>query len=132
MSDSQIADAVLTVNNDVIGYVPNSLMFTEGLGEQKVLPVSEGDGRVSQTFANDLETAFGRVSFSIRTTVKNVERAREWKQNANRNVITVTGTDPNGGDFTRSFTQMAVTADYEVQIQAEGTIELEFMGNAPI
>jgi hypothetical protein len=132
MGKVQLADAVVTINNDVIGYVPNSVSFTEGLGEQKVLPVSEGGGRVSQVYANDIETSFATFKISIRTTSEDVALALEWKQNANRNVITLNGVDTNGRGVIRTFTQCAVTNDYEVPIQAEGVIELEFMGNAPI
>lgn len=127
---TQVADAVVTVNNDSIGIVPNSLSFNEGLGEQRVLPVSDGGGRVSQVFANDLETNFGKVNFSMRTTVENIARARAWKIGGNTNVVIIAGEDADGNDFIRTFTQASLAANYDVQIQAEGTIDLEFQTNA--
>lgn len=131
MSDVQLADAVITINNDVIAYVPNSASFTEGLGEQQILAQSEGGGRTSQVFANDLESNFAKITLDLRTTVKNIERAKGWKQNANRNVINISGVDTNGNDVVRSFTKAALVNDYDVKLQAEGTIELEFMSDPP-
>ena len=75
---NQISDAVVEVNNDQVGIVPNSLSFNEGLGEQRILAVSEGGGQISQVFSNDLETAFGMVRFSLRSTAPNIERVRQW------------------------------------------------------
>jgi len=126
----QIADAVITVNNDSVGIVPNSLSFNEGYGEQSILPVSDGGGRVSQVFANNLETNFARISFSVRTTAENVARVRQWKIAGNTNVVIIAASDADGNDFIRTFTQAALTQNYDVQIQAEGTIDIEFMSNA--
>ena len=127
---TQIADAVITVNNDTVGIVPNTLTFNEGFGEQSILPVSDGGGRVSQVFANNLETNFARLSFSVRTTTDNIEKARSWKIAGNTNVVIIAGEDADGNDFIRTFTQAALTQDYDVQVQAEGTIDVEFMSNA--
>lgn len=127
---TQIADAVVTVNNDTIGIVPNSLLFSEGFGEQMILPVSDGGGKVSQVFANNLETNFARVAFTVRTTAENIERVRGWKIAGNTNVIIIAGEDADGNDFIRTFTQAAFTGDYDVMIQAEGVIDIEFKSNA--
>lgn len=125
----QIADAVVTVNNDAIGIVPNSLSFNEGFGEQRILPVSDGGGKVSQVFVNDLETNFAKVMFSVRTTAKNVEKVRVWKTAGNTNVIVIAAEDADGNDFIRTFTQASLTENYDVNIQADGTIELSFASN---
>ena len=127
---TQIADAVITVNNDAVGIVPDSLQFNEGLGEQRVLPVSDGGGAVSQVFGNDLTTNFAEVQFSIRTTAQNIKNARQWKTMGNGNVVTIAGEDADGNDFIRTFTQAALTENYNVMIQAEGTIDLVFKSNA--
>lgn len=128
---TQQSDAVVNVNNDSVGIVPNSLAFTEGLGDQKILPVSDGGGRVAQVFANDLETAFGMVKFSIRSTIENIELARSWKVAGNTNVIVISGDDDEGNDFIRTFTQASLASNYEVAIGTEGNIEIEFQSNSP-
>lgn len=129
---TQIADAVVTVNNDAVGIVPNTLTFNEGLGEQKILPVSDGGGKVSQVFANDLETNFASVNFSVRTTAENINKCRGWKNGGNTNVVIIAGEDADGNDFIRTFTQASLSGNYTVQIQTEGTIELEFQSNAAV
>lgn len=128
---NQISDAVLEINDDAVGYVPNSLVWSEGLGEQRVLAVSEGGGQVSQVFANNLESNFGRVRFSLRTTVENIALARSWKAAGNTNTIVIAGQDSSGKDFIRAFTQAALINDYDVSIAMEGTIDVEFQANSP-
>jgi hypothetical protein len=119
------------VNNEAVGVMPNSLMFTEGLGEQKVRAVSIGGGRTEQVYANDLETNFSRVKFSIPTTPENIALARIWKANRNQNVVQIAGSTIDG-DVTRTFTGAALVKDYEVNIATEADIEIEFQANASI
>ena len=128
---NQISDAVVEVNNDQVGIVPNSLSFNEGLGEQRILAVSEGGGQISQVFSNDLETAFGMVRFSLRSTAPNIERVRQWKAAGNTNVVIIAGQDSEGNDFIRTYTQAAIVSNYEVGIATEGTIDVEFQANSP-
>ena len=132
MGDAQLTDPTIMVNDSIVDYVPDSFEMDEGLGEQKSLPVSSGGGRVRQVFSNDLTTNFGAVSWQMRTTVDNVEQVKEWKQNANRNVVNVAAEDPDGNDVTRVFTQALLGGNYKIQIQSEGVMDLEFMANAPI
>ena len=128
---TQISDAIVEVNNDAVGIVPNSLTFTEGLGEQRVLAVSEGGGQVSQVFSNDLESNFGMVRFSMRSTAGNIEKVRGWKAGGNTNVVIIAGEDAEGNDFIRTYTQASITNNYEVGIATEGVIEVEFQANSP-
>lgn len=122
---SQLAEAVVIVNNEAIGIVPNTLKFSEGLGEQAVHPVSVGGGKTEQVFANNLETNFGRVMFEVRTTVDNVELVRGWKLNGNGNVIQVAA-EADGQQLTRTFNQAVLTGDYDIEIGSDTTITLEF------
>lgn len=127
----QLVDAAVIVNNEAVAVVPNSLMYTEGLGEQKVRAVSIGGGRTEQVWANDLETAFSLVKFSIPTTPENIGLARLWKSLKNTNLVQIAGSTPEG-TVTRTFTGAALTKNYEVNIATEADIEIEFMSNASI
>ena len=129
---SQLADAIIMVNDSIVKYVPDTLEFDEGLGEQKMLPESEGGGKVSQIASNDLTTNFGTCSWQMRTSVANVEQILGWKQNFNRNVVNIAAEDDDGNDLTRVFTQALLGGNYKVQIQSEGVVDIEFMANAPI
>lgn len=127
---SQISDPSVVVNNVAISVVPNSVSFTEGFGEQNVLVQSAGNGVLEQVFSNDVETNVGMVKFSMRSTPRNIEIARQWKANRNQNVVAVTATLPDG-QLTRTFTGAVLTSDYEVNLSADGEIEIEFKTNKP-
>lgn len=127
----QLTDAAVIVNNESVGVKPNSVEFDEGRGEQKIRPVSIGEGKTEQVFANDLETNVAMVKFAIPSTVENIALALGWKNNKNRNVIQLAGRTDDG-TMTRTFTQAALTANYKIPIGTEADIELEFMANPPI
>ncbi len=127
----QLTDATVVVNNEAVGVVPNSVAFTEGLGEQTLRPVSVGDGKVEQVYAQNLETSMSTVKLSLHATVDNVALALAWKNNRNQNVVQIAGSTADG-DMTRTFTGAALTANYEVPIGTEANIEIEFMANTAI
>lgn len=127
----QLTDIAVEVNNETVAIVPNSLEYTEGRGEQKIRPMSTGGGAVEQVFANDLETNMGMVKFSIPGTIENIALALSWKTNKNANVVGLSGSNADG-DFTRTFTQAALTGDYNIPIGTEADIEIEFHSNQPI
>ncbi len=127
----QIIDAAVIVNNEAVGIVPNSLVYTEGEGEQKMRAMSVGGGGVEQVFSKDLETSFSMVKFSMPTTVENIKLAKRWKTNGNANVVQLAASTLEG-DMTRTFTQAALTPNYEVNIGTETDIEIEFESNSAI
>lgn len=127
----QLTDATLLANNEAVGVNPNSIAFTEGKGEQTLRPVSIGDGKVEQVFANNLETSMSKLKFTMPATIDNVALALAWKNNRNGNVFTIAGSTADG-DLTRTFTQAAVVNDYEVPIGTEADIEIEVMSNSAI
>lgn len=127
----QLTDATLVANNEVVGIVPNSMSFTEGKGEQTLRAMSIGNGAIAQVFANNLETSFSKLKFSLHATVENIQSALDWKNNSNANLFQIAGSTLDG-DVTRSFTQAAVTNDYDVNIGTEADIEIEIMSNAAI
>jgi len=126
----QISDAGVVVNNVGVNIVPNSLSFDEGFGEQSVLVQSAGNGKLSTVYSNDVETSVGMVKFSLRATVDNIALARKWKSNGNRNAVAVIAQTADGS-LTRNFSGMALVSNYEVQLSADGVLDLEFRGNRP-
>ncbi len=127
----QLADALVTVNNNPIAIIPNSLKYTEGLGEQIIRAASVGGGQVEQIYANNIETNFASVMFDMPATVDNIAQAREWKTNRNANLVQIAGSTPEGR-VTRSFTQAAILNDYEVALGSETNITVEFKANQAI
>ena len=127
----QLTDATVLVNNEAHSIVPNSLVFNEGLGEQQVRAMSAGGGKTEQVYARNLESNVGMVKFELPTTPRNIEIAKQWKQNGNGNVVAIAGTTPDG-DVTRTFTQAALTNNYEIEVGTETSIEIEFHSNPAI
>ena len=124
----QLTAAQITVNNEVIPHDPNSVSWTEGFGETKMRAASTGEGDSEQVYAQDIESQYSTVKFTMPTTPETIALARAWKANKNQNVIAITGSTVDG-DVRRTFTQAALVNDYEVQAGTETSIELEFKTN---
>lgn len=127
----QVSNAAVTVNNNVIAIVPNSLAYTEGFGEQTVRAASAGGGQVEQIFSSNIETSFSMVKFDLPATVENIALAREWKAAANQNLVQIAGRTVDG-NVTRTFTQAALLTDYEVALGSDTNISVEFNANPAI
>lgn len=128
-----LANPTVVVNNVTIAVVPNSVKYTEGLGEQNMRAASSGGGSVEQVFSRNIENNFSMVSFSVFNSPANIATARVWKTNENQNVISISGTVTDNGvssTFSRSFTNAAILNNYEVNLGADTEIELEFQSDA--
>lgn len=121
----QLTDVRLLINNKDVPLMPNTFVYTEGLGEQDVKAVSAGGGTIEQLYQENLEMNFSTVKFDMPVTVETVPMARGWKSNKNRNSILAVGVNDEG-EITKTFTKAAVTADYEVPIGTDQTISIEF------
>jgi hypothetical protein len=121
----QLSDATFSVNNEAIPTIPNSISFTEGLGEQSMKAASIGGGAVEEIYANDIESNFSMVKAEIPATPEMIELVKEWKTNRNNNVVQIIGETPEG-TLTRTFSRAALTSDYEVGIGADATIPVDF------
>lgn len=128
---TQLSDAGVSVNNEAVAIVPNSIKYTEGFGEQKVRAASVGGGEVEQVYSHDVESNFSMVSFEIYATVEAIKLARSWKAARNANVVQITGSTPDGS-LTRTFTQAGLLGNYDVELGADTTITLEFNSNPAI
>lgn len=123
-----LANPTLIINNVAVPVVPNSVKYKEGKGEQTMTAQSAGGGSVQTVFAQNVEGNLSFLGFSIKNTPENIEAARGWKNLKNANAATITG----DGGFSRAFNNMALTNDYEVNLGADTTIDIEFMGDPAI
>lgn len=121
----QITDATFVVNNEAVPTVPNTINFTEGLGEQTIKSASIGGGNVEPIYANDLNSNFSTIKVDVPSTVDMINLIRQWKLNRNNNVIQIIG-ETIDGTMTRTFSRAALTGNYEVSLGADGNISLEF------
>jgi len=121
----QLANPLVTVNNDPVAVTPNSVMYTEGLGEQTMRAASLVGGQVVPIYSQNIEQNFGSVSFDMPATPANIAKARQWKANADQNVISITGATPEG-TLARAFQRAAILNNYEVALGSETNITIEF------
>jgi hypothetical protein len=123
----KIVDATLIIDNNVVGYVPNTLKFTEGFGEQSVRVQTGGGGSVQQVVADDVSMKQSSVMFEVEPTAANISLIRSIKNNQDGHVITISTTG-----LTRTITGAVLTSNYEVSLGTEETIQLEFIGNPSV
>jgi hypothetical protein len=121
----QLVDAMFIVNDEPIVTIPNTISFTEGLGEQDMRAGSVGNGKVEAIYSNDITTKFSMIKADIPSTVDNIALARKWKLNKNNNVVQIISQSIEG-NVTRTFSRAALTSNYEVMISTDGAISLEF------
>lgn len=129
MADTKIlSDVTVVVNNSVVSVVPNSVRYTEGKGEQSVKTASSGGSKVQLVYSENIENRMSKVMFSMFPTETNIGLARTWKNNENSNVVFLT----SGTSFTKTFTNAVLTNDYEINLAADGAIEMEFHCDAAV
>jgi hypothetical protein len=127
----QLSDAAVIANNEAVAIIPNTLTYTEGLGEDSIRAASSGGGKVEQIWGRNLESAFSSLKFELPTTADNIALVRSWKVNNPSNVFQIAGTTAEG-DVTRTFTQASVANDPEIGIAGEGVIAVEITSNPAI
>lgn len=121
----QLTDATVEVGDEPIAVMPDSVTFTEGLGEQTMRAASIGGGAVEVIFSNDLSTGFSTIKFDMPSVIKYIDMAKDWKQNGNSNTISISG-KAGSDSITRTFSKAALTMDYEVALGPDGVISVEF------
>tara|TARA_R110000744_G_scaffold196160_4_gene315387 strand:+ start:3608 stop:3997 length:390 start_codon:yes stop_codon:yes gene_type:complete len=121
----QLTDASVEVNDEPIAVMPDSVNFTEGLGEQTMRAASTGGGKVEVIYSNDLSTGFSTVKFDMPSVIEYIELTKTWKLNGNNNTISING-EAGSDKLTRTFSKAALTMDYEVALGPDGVISIEF------
>jgi len=132
---AQLSDPTIILNGTPLLIVPNSVTFTEGLGESEVLTVSGGNGTSDVITSQNVETKKGMLKFSLRVTPDQIEEARTAKLSPAGNVLEFTGTTgigtPAEKTVNRTFQKATLITNYEVNPTNDGVIELEFEGTPP-
>lgn len=121
---SILSNAVLQVNGETIGYMPNTLTITKGAGETKNVAVTSG-GNSDVVFSIDASTKMGNVKFDLPVTAENDRRIDEWKNNRQNNSVQVSN-DVGSEQFNVTFSKAVLITNPELALQDEGTVSLEF------
>lgn len=123
-----LVNPTVLINNLSTPIVPNSFTYTEGQGEQTMRVQSSGGGSVQSVLSNNVESNLSMVKFEMYPTADNIDTIKSWKVNGNNNAISAS--DASG--FTRSFTNAALTNNYEVALGSDTKISLEFHTDAAV
>jgi len=113
------------VNNVPIGIVPNSAKIVPGDGKMNVRAASVGDSSVEIVYTEDAESKIGQCKFEMYPTDDNISLVREWKRNKGSNYISYSQKDAKPA----SMSSAALVNDPEVELTADGTMSLEWMGS---
>lgn len=127
----QLSNGTLLVNNDVVAYIPNSLVYTEGLGEQSIRTAAAGGNQTEQVFSDNVEMRYSTVKFDLPSTIDNINKLRQWKKNRNQNLVQIAGRTVDG-TLSRTFSQAALLSDYEVPLSNDGNISVEWRANPAV
>lgn len=125
----KIYNPSIIIDNLVVAYVPNSLSFTEGLGEQKLTVQTGGGGSVQQVLSDDITKKQSTVKFKLLPTADNIAFMRALKADLGGHVITLSET---GSDFSRTIVNAILINNYELQLGSDSEFEVEFHGSSSI
>lgn len=124
-----LSNPTIEINDQVIAILPNTLSYKRGAGDVNVRAQSAGGDSVEAVITENAETKIGMVKFSLTITDTNQAYIQTWQENKF-----------NGGNTIRissrtmttplSFTNMNVVTDPEFSVGADGSVDVEFMGDA--
>lgn len=129
-----IANPVVTVNGASVAVVPNSTKFDEGKPKKNIRAAAVGS-LVTQDFSQDIEEAFSKFSFTLLPSAANINLVKSWQDLNNTNLVTITGTElvlGAGQQLIRTFNNATVTNQPEINLGADGVIEVEWMSDAAV
>jgi hypothetical protein len=121
-----ISKPSVRVNNETIAIVPNSAAYTEGEGESDVFAASTGGAGIEVVTSDNAENKLSMCKFDVYATPELVKLARGWKKNPGNNVVEMDGENSEGKSLSRVFNFATLQNDYEVMLQSEGKISLEW------
>jgi len=123
-----LSGAQLIINNEVIAYVPNSLMENEGNPESELRSEVVGDGEVQYVAVRDFTTAKAPVKFDLISTIENRVLVRGWIDNFAANVIKTVALEGTTAVYENSL----ITNQVEIDTGKDGNITVEFEGKRPL
>ena len=92
---------------------------------------SAGGTRTEQVYSDNVEMRYSTIKFELPSTIENIGKLRQWKQNKNQNLVQVQGRTVDG-TLSRTFAQAALLTDYEVPLTNDGNITVEWRSNPAV
>ena len=122
----------ILVNDEKIVIVPNSFSYDRGEPEINVRAASVGNNGSESVHGVNAETGFTEIMFSLFVTNTTDELIRIWKQEIGNNTVTAIQAVPDGSDIILTFPGQSLTNKPTREASADGTVEIEFKGDAGI
>lgn len=116
--------AIVTVDDINVKVVPNSVSYNDGDGEVTLRTQTAGS-TVEVVESVNAETQIGMAKFTLISTPENADLLRTWSRSDDPHTITLA---QRGTDFTRTFLNMRVTNNPDINIGHDAVIEVEFKG----
>lgn len=123
-----LSNPSVQVNDDTIAIVPNSLSYKKGKGDVQVRAQSAGGNSVETVLTENAETKVSMVKFSLFLTDTNRQLIDAWQENRYSGGNTIKFSQ-RGSNVPLAFVNMNVTIDPELSVGADGSVEIEFMGD---
>ncbi len=132
MADIILNDPQVTLNDELLAIVGNSVSYTSGDGERSVKAAGTGGGKPVLTISENVETKFSTAKFSVFATVDNADTIEQAIKRLNNNVLVIAGTDPFGNSIRKTFTNATVMNDPEFNLQQDGQIDVEMSSDPAV
>ena len=132
MADIILSDPQVTLNDELLTIVANSVSYTPGDGERSIKAAGTGGGKPVLTISENVETKIATAKFSVFTTVDNANTIEQASKRLNNNVLVLAGTDPFGASLRKTFTNATVTNNPEFNLQADGQIDVEMSSDPAV
>jgi hypothetical protein len=126
MAERVLENPQLSINDEIIAYVPNSLKYIPNSAKTIIKSVTVGGGAVSTVHGKDLTESTSKVIFSIKATQRNLDLIDFWLNNTAMNVIELSNSD---GSFTLAFVGMSLEEIPDLALNIDDDIELTFIGD---
>lgn len=118
-----LSNPAVEIGNQAIGIVPNSLSYKTGAGDIVIRAQSSGGNGIEIIKTENAETKKSMVKFALYNTKTNTDLIRDWQDSVSGEGISL-----SEGSFSMAFRSMFVMTDPEVNLGAEGNIEVLFEG----
>jgi hypothetical protein len=125
MAEIILNDPQVTLNDELLAIVGNSVSYTTGEGERSLKAAGTGGGKGVLTISEDIETKISTAKFSVFSTVGNVDTIDQAIKRLNNNVLVIAGTDLFGNSLRKTFTNSVIMNNPEFNLQKDGQIDVE-------
>lgn len=129
---TQLADASVFINDDLVSIVPGSLKTKVANGEIKSRALATGGANYELVHGLDVETLIDVVSFSIANTDVGQNLVEDWKQRSIDGTYNVIRLTWPGQDVVKVYKYAAMNNSPDPEHSADGNIDVEFSGKQSV